>query len=236
MNFNKTKEQIRANDSWQVQKVHSEMVNGFDTLSKVGACVSIFGSARLKPDDDDYKLATEIAYKLGKKGYGIITGGGPGIMEASNKGAKEANAPSIGVGIELPFESGNNQYIDYDKNLQCNYFHVRKVMFLKYSQAFVCMKGGCGTLDELFEVLTLAQTGKTAKFPIFLVNSDYWKGLVDWMRNTLLKEGTISEKDFELFRIVDTADEVVESFDKFFEKYRKENTLNSLSTKENENE
>ena len=232
MNFNKTKEEIRANDSWQVQKVNSEMVQGFDALSKVGSCVSIFGSARLKPEDPDYKLATEIAFKLGKKGYGVITGGGPGIMEASNKGAKEAGAPSIGVGIELPFESGNNAYIDYDKNLQCDYFHVRKVMFLKYSQAFVCMKGGNGTLDELFEVVTLAQTGKTAKYPIFLVNSEYWGGLVDWMRNTMLAEGTISESDFDLFRVVDTAEEVVEGFEKFFEKYRKENQLNSLSQKE----
>jgi uncharacterized protein (TIGR00730 family) len=234
MNFNKTKEEIRANDAWQVQKVNSEMVRGFDALSKVGACVSIFGSARLTPEDLDYQLATEIAYKLGKKGYGIITGGGPGIMEASNKGAHEAGAPSIGVGIELPFEAGNNEFIDYDKNLQCDYFHVRKVMFLKYSQAFVCMKGGNGTLDELFEVITLAQTGKTGKFPIFLVNSQYWGGLVDWMKNTMLAEGTISESDFDLFRVVDTADEVVESFEKFFEKYRKENKLNSLSTTEDE--
>lgn len=229
MNFNKTKEEIRSNDSWQVQRVNSEMVQGFNTLSNVGACVSIFGSARLKEDDPDYKLAEEIAYKLGKKGYGIITGGGPGIMEAANKGAKKSNTSSIGVGIELPFESGNNQYIDYDKNLQCNYFHVRKVMFLKYSQAFVIMKGGVGTLDELFETITLAQTGKTAKFPIFLVNSSYWSGLVDWMKDTMLKEGTISKLDFDLFRIVDTANEVVESFDEFFSKYRKENQLNNLS-------
>lgn len=234
MNLNKSKEEIRANDSWQVQKVYSEMVQGFDALSKVGACVSIFGSARLKSDDPDYILATNIAYELGKKGYGVITGGGPGIMEAANKGAKEAGAPSIGVGIELPFEAGNNKYLDFDKNLQCNYFHVRKVMFIKYSQAFVIMKGGNGTLDELFEVITLAQTGKTSKFPIFLVNSSYWGGLVEWMKNTMLLEGTISESDFDLFRVVDTAEEVVDGFEKFFEKYRKENKLNSLSRKEND--
>ncbi len=234
MNTNKTKEEIRANDSWQIQKVHSEMVQGFNTLSNVGACVSIFGSARLKPEDTDYKLATEIAFKLGKKGYGVITGGGPGIMEGANKGAKEAGSASIGVGIELPFESGNNEYIDYDKNLQCDYFHVRKVMFIKYSQAFVCMKGGNGTLDELFEVITLAQTCKINKFPIFLVNSSYWGGLVDWMKNTMLAQGTISESDFDLFRVVDTADEVVESFEKFLVKYRKENELNSISRSEND--
>ena len=234
MNTNKTKEEIRANDSWQIQKVHSEMVQGFNTLSNVGACVSIFGSARLKPEDTDYKLATEIAFKLGKKGYGVITGGGPGIMEGANKGAKEAGSASIGVGIELPFESGNNEYIDYDKNLQCDYFHVRKVMFIKYSQAFVCMKGGNGTLDELFEVITLAQTCKINKFPIFLVNSSYWGGLVDWMKNTMLAQGTISESDFDLFRVVDTADEVVESFEKYLVKYRKENELNSISRSEND--
>ncbi len=232
MNFNKTKEEIRSNDSWQVQRVNSEMVRGFDTLSNIGACVSIFGSARLTEDDPDYKLAVDIAYELGKKGYGIITGGGPGIMEASNKGAKKANTASIGVGIELPFETGNNAYIDYDKNLQCNYFHVRKVMFLKYSQAFVIMKGGMGTLDELFEVITLAQTGKTYKFPIFLVNSNYWNGLIDWMKNTMLKEGTISESDFDLFRVVDSVDEVVNSFDKFMDLYRKEKIPNNISAKE----
>ncbi len=226
MNWNKSKEQIRANDSWQVQKTHSELVIGFDKLTDVGACISIFGSARIKEDNPYYKLTEEIAFKLSEKGYGIITGGGPGIMEAANKGAKRGGSASVGVGITLPFEMKNNDYIDYDKNLAFNYFHVRKVMFLKYSQGFVVMPGGVGTMDELWEAITLAQTEKTEKFPIFLVGTSYWKGLIDWMRESMLAEGCINESDFDNFRLVDTADDVVESFEKFFIKYRKENKLN----------
>jgi len=227
--WNKSKAEIRTDDLWQMSKVQGEMVKGFDMLSDVGACVSIFGSARLKEDTKDYQLAREIGKKFSDRGYGVITGGGPGIMEAGNRGASEGKGESIGVGIELPFEAGNNKYIDFDKNLQCDYFHVRKVLFVKYSQAFVIMKGGFGTLDELFEVITLAQTGKTSAFPIYLVGSDYWKGLVDWIKNTMLVEGTVSKKDLDLFRIVDTADEVVESFDSFYEKYIKENKINNIS-------
>ncbi|MFM2394325.1 MAG: hypothetical protein RLZZ546_2307 [Bacteroidota bacterium] len=226
MNWNKSKEEIRANDSWQVQKTHSELVIGFDKLTDVGACISIFGSARIKEDNPYYTLTEEIAFKLSEKGYGIITGGGPGIMEAANKGAKRGGSASVGVGITLPFEMQNNSFIDYDKNLAFNYFHVRKVMFLKYSQGFVVLPGGYGSLDEMFEVLTLAQTEKTEEFPIFLVGSEYWKGLIDWLRSVVLKEGCVSESDFDLFRVVDTVDEVVESFEKFFLKYRKENKLN----------
>ncbi len=226
MNWNKSKEEIRANDAWQVQRTQSELVAGFDKLTDIGACISIFGSARLKEDNPYYILTEEIAYKLSAKGYGIITGGGPGIMEAANKGAKRGGSASVGVGIRLPLEIKNNDYIDWDKNLTFNYFHLRKVMFLKYSQGFVVLPGGVGTIDELFEVTTLSQTEKTEKFPIFLVGSKFWKGLVDWMRESMLAEGCISESDFDNFRVVDTADEVVESFDKFFIKYRKENKMN----------
>jgi uncharacterized protein (TIGR00730 family) len=226
MNWNKNKEEIRANDSWQVQRVNSELVSGFDKLTDAGPCVSIFGSARLKEDNKYYQMTEEIAYRLSSKGYGIITGGGPGIMEAANKGAQRGGSPSVGVGITLPFEAKNNNYIDHDKNLSLKYFHVRKVMFLKYSQGFVIMPGGVGTMDELWEVITLAQTGKTEKFPIFLIGSSYWNGLINWMRESMLPEGCIKESDFELFRILDTADEVVESFERFFIKYRKENKLN----------
>ena len=226
MNWNKNKEEIRANDSWQVQRVNSEMVIGFDKLTDVGACISIFGSARIQSDNPYYILAEEIAFRLSEKGYGIITGGGPGIMEACNKGAQRGGSASVGVGIKLPFEMKNNDYIDWDKNLSFKYFHVRKVMFLKYSQGFVVLPGGYGSIDELFEVLTLAQTEKTEKFPIFLVGSEYWKGLIDWMKTSMLSIGCISEKDLDLFRVVDTAQEVIDSFDKFFIKYRKENKLN----------
>lgn len=226
MNWNKNKEEIRANDSWQVQRVHSELVIGFDKLTDVGPCISIFGSARLKEDNKYYQMTEEIAFRLSSKGYGIISGGGPGIMEAANKGAQRGGSPSVGVGIKLPFEMKNNDYIDWDKNLSFKYFHIRKVMFLKYSQGFVIMPGGVGTMDELWEVITLAQTGKTEKYPIFLIGSSYWNGLINWMRESMLSEGCIKESDFELFRVVDTADEVVESFEKFFIKYRKENKLN----------
>lgn len=226
MNLNKSKEEIRANDSWQVHKTQSELITGFDKLSELGACISIFGSARLKEDHKYYKLAEEIAFKLSEKGYGIITGGGPGIMEAANKGAQRGGSASIGCGIRLSYEKENNKYIDKDKNMVFNYFHIRKVMFLKYSQGFVVLQGGYGSLDELFEVFALATTNKTEKFPIILVGTDYWGGLIDWIKNTVLANGCITQQEFELFRIVDTADEVVSSFEKYFVKYRKEHKLN----------
>jgi len=224
--WNKEKAEIRANDSWQANLAHAEMVIGFDKLINIGPCVSVFGSARLKPEDPYFKMAEEISESLSKMGYGVISGGGPGIMEAANKGAKQGGSASIGVGIELPFETGNNKHIDYDKNLHMNYFHVRKVMFLKYSQAFVIMPGGFGTLDELFEVLVLCQTGKSPKFPTFLVGKEFWGGLVDWMKNSMLEKGVISEDDFDLFRLVDSTEELLGSFDKFMKKYRKENRPN----------
>lgn len=168
--------EVKTNDSWSVFKIMGEFVDGFENLSKIGPCVSIFGSARTKPDHPHYILTTEVAKKIVELGFGIITGGGPGIMEAANKGAKEASGPSVGLCIELPFEQKINNYIDDDKSLDFDYFFVRKVMFMKYAQAFVVMPGGFGTLDELFEALTLIQTKKAEKFPVILVGKSFWTG------------------------------------------------------------
>lgn len=215
----KTWNEIKTNDSWAIFKVMSEFVEGYERMSRIGPCVTIFGSARTKPEHENYLLAEEIAYKLTQHGFGIITGGGPGIMEAGNKGAHAGKGVSVGLNIELPFEQHFNPYIDRDKNMEFDYFFVRKVMFVKYSQGFVVMPGGFGTLDELFEAITLIQTKKIGRFPIVLVNSGYWNGLLDWIKNTLLAEKSISEEDMNLFRVVDTADEAVEHFIKFYEKY-----------------
>lgn len=216
----KTWNEIRTNDSWAIFKIMSEFVNGFETMGRIGPCVSIFGSARTKPDHEYYLLAEEIAYKISKAGYGVITGGGPGIMEAGNKGAHRGGGTSVGLNIELPFEQHFNPYIDNDKNLQFDYFFVRKVMFVKYSQGFVVMPGGFGTLDELFEAITLIQTKKIGRFPIILVGSSFWGGLMKWIENVLLeKYQKISPGDMNLFKIVDTADEVVEHLNNFYKKY-----------------
>ena len=197
-----------------------EFVNGYEKLSKIGPCVSIFGSARTKPNHKYYKLAEEVAQKIVAHGYGVITGGGPGIMEAGNKGAHIAGGTSVGLNIELPFEQHDNPYIDRDKSLDFDYFFVRKVMFVKYSQGFVVMPGGFGTLDELFEAMTLIQTHKIETFPIILVGKEFWEGLIDWVKNTLLKAGNISPKDLDLIQIVDSADEVIDILNKFYEEYR----------------
>jgi uncharacterized protein (TIGR00730 family) len=216
----KTWNEIRTNDSWAIFKIMSEFVNGFETMGRIGPCVSIFGSARTKPDHKYYLLAEEIAYKISKAGYGVITGGGPGIMEAGNKGAHRGGGTSVGLNIELPFEQHFNPYIDNDKNLQFDYFFVRKVMFVKYSQGFVVMPGGFGTLDELFEAITLIQTKKIGRFPIILVGTSFWGGLIEWIENVLLeKYQKISPEDMNLFKIVDTADEVVEHLNSFYKKY-----------------
>ena len=189
-------------------------------MARIGPCVSIFGSARIKPDNKYYLLAEKIAYKISKAGYGVITGGGPGIMEAGNKGAHNGNGTSVGLNIELPFEQHHNPYIDKDKNLNFDYFFVRKVMFVKYSQGFVVMPGGFGTLDELFEAITLIQTKKIGKFPIILVGSDFWAGLIDWINTVLIeKEKTVHSEDMNLIKIVDTEDEVVKALDDFYKKY-----------------
>jgi len=212
--------EIKSNDSWAIFKIMSEFVNGYEQLSRIGPCVSIFGSARTKPNEPNYLLAEEIAFKLTQQGFGIVTGGGPGIMEAGNKGANRGKGTSVGLNIELPFEQHFNPYIDKDKSLEFDYFFVRKVMFVKYSQGFVVMPGGFGTLDECFEAITLIQTQKIGRFPIVLIGKAFWSGLIDWMKTILLeKHHTISPENLDLFRIVDTADEAVELFKNFYAKY-----------------
>jgi uncharacterized protein (TIGR00730 family) len=217
----KTWNEIKTNDSWAIFKVMSEFVDGFEKMSKIGPCVSVFGSARTKPGEKYYELAESIAFNLTRNGYGVITGGGPGIMEAGNKGAQRGGGVSVGLNIELPFEQQDNPYIDRDKNLQFDYFFVRKVMFVKYAQGFVAMPGGFGTLDELFEAITLIQTKKIAKFPIILVGREFWAGLMVWVKEMLLSQtGNISEVDLDLFTIVDTPEEVVESINNFYKKHQ----------------
>lgn len=208
--------EIKANDSWALFKIMGEFVNGFEKMSLIGPCVSIFGSARTRPENDYYKLAVEICRQLAVAGYGVITGGGPGIMEAGNKGANLAGGTSVGLNIDLPFEQHNNPYIDDDKSLDFDYFFVRKVMFVKYAQGFVVLPGGFGTLDELFEAITLIQTHKIGTFPIVLVGSSYWEGLFNWIRDTMLQAGNINPEDLELVRMADTAEEVVEIIDGFY--------------------
>ncbi len=212
--------QVMASDSWKIFKIMSEFVNGFERMQQIGPCVSIFGSARTKPENKYYQLAEEIAFKLTQEGYGVITGGGPGIMEAANKGAKRGKGNSVGLNINLPFEQKPNDYIDRDKSIDFNYFFVRKTVFLKYSQGFIGMPGGFGTIDELFESLTLVQTNKIAEFPVVLVGREYWEGLIDWIKKTMLhEEHNINESDLDLFKIVDTADEAVKHIVDFYSKY-----------------
>jgi len=212
--------EIKVKDSWQIFKIMAEFVEAFEKLGKIGPCVSIFGSARTKPDNQYYILAEEIAFKLTQKGYGVITGGGPGIMEAANKGANKGGGMSVGLNIELPHEQYSNPYIDVDKLISFDYFFVRKVMFMKYAQGFIVLPGGFGTLDELFEALTLIQTRKVAAFPVILVGKNYWGGLIEWIKSSLLEqEKNISEIDLELVILVDTADEAVMNIEKFYSKY-----------------
>lgn len=208
---------MKGENSWTMFKVISEFVEGFETLNKFGPCVSIFGSARTKPEDPAYKMAVDIARLLTEAGYGIITGGGPGIMEAGNKGAHIYGGRSVGLNIDLPFEQGHNQYIDIDSNLNFRYFFVRKVMFVKYAQAFIALPGGFGTMDELFEVLTLVQTNKITNVPIILVGSKFWGGLREWIKNTMLeKANNISPKDMDLIPITDDPEEVVQIINDFY--------------------
>lgn len=209
--------EIKTNDSWALFKIMGEFVNGFEKMSKIGPCVSIFGSARTKPEDKYYDLAVKVATEIVNHGYGVITGGGPGIMEAGNKGAHLGGGTSVGLNIDLPFEQHNNPYIDPDKSLDFDYFFVRKVMFVKYSQGFVVMPGGFGTLDELFEAITLIQTYKIEKFPIILVGTDFWSGLMDWIKTTVLnKFENISPKDLDLIHLVDTEKEVITILERFY--------------------
>ncbi len=211
---------IKTNDSWAVFKIMSEFVEGFERLAKIGPCVSIFGSARTSPGNKYYKMAEELAYQLTTNKYGVITGGGPGIMEAGNKGAKRGGGKSVGLNIELPFEQVSNDYVDNDKLINFDYFFVRKVMFMKYAQGFIVLPGGFGTLDEMFEALTLIQTKKSGKFPVILVGKEFWSGLIDWIKKILLKEeNNISAEDLELITIVDSPEEAVDCINDFYKKY-----------------
>jgi uncharacterized protein (TIGR00730 family) len=217
---NKDWNEKKTADSWQIFKIMAEFVEGFEKMAKIGPCVSIFGSARTKPDTQYYNLAEEIAFNLTQRGYGVITGGGPGIMEAGNKGAHRGGGSSVGLNIDLPFEQHHNPWIDEDKNLNFGYFFVRKVMFVKYAQGFVVLPGGMGTLDELFEAITLIQTHKIGRFPIILVGRSFWEGLIDWIKKVLIEqEKNVSPEDLNLFKIVDTPQEVIAEIDAFYSKY-----------------
>ena len=211
--------EIKTQDSWQVFKMMSEIVEGFEKMGKIGPCVSIFGSARTQADKDYYVLAEDIAYQLTRRGYGVITGGGPGIMEAANKGASRGEGRSVGLNIDLPFEQVDNPYIDKDKLINFDYFFVRKLMFVKYSQGFIVLPGGFGTLDELFEALTLIQTKKIGRFPIILVGTEYWGGLIEWLKSVMLQEKNINKEDLDLFKLVDTCEDAVQEIDNFYNKY-----------------
>lgn len=213
----------KAEDAWQILRIQGEFTKGFDTFNELnGPCISVFGSARTLSTNPVYKDAEKLGMLLVEAGFGVITGGGPGIMEAANKGAHNAGGKSIGVGIELPFEASMNEYVDL--GVENRYFFTRKVMFLKYSQGFVIFPGGVGTLDELFEAITLAQCGHNVKYPIVLVGKSYWGGLVDWMQDTLWTNGAINQEDFDLFRVVDTAEEAVEKITDYHNKYKDNKT------------
>jgi len=208
---------IKTRDSWEIFKIMGEFVEGFETMSRIGPCVSIFGSARTKPENKYYQLAEEVAYLLTKQKFGVITGGGPGIMEAGNKGAKRGEGKSVGLNIVLPFEQEANPYIDSDKIINFDYFFIRKVMFIKYAQGFIVLPGGFGTLDEMFEALTLIQTEKSGKFPVILIGKSFWSGLVDWIKEVLLaEENNISPEDLDLIQIVDTAEEAVKMINDYY--------------------
>jgi len=210
----------KAHSSWQIFKIMAEFVDGFEALAKLGPCISIFGSARTKPGTEYYELSTEIAQRLAEEGFGIISGGGPGIMEAANKGAQLGGGKSVGLNIELPFEQHCNPHIDRDANLNFDYFFVRKVMFTKYSQGFIMMPGGFGTMDEFFEVATLIQTGKMDTVPLILVGSSYWGGLLSWMKEVMLHQhGNISPHNMDLLKVADTADEVAQHVLAFYQRH-----------------
>lgn len=211
--------QIKAQDSWSVFKIMAEIVEGYEQLARIGPCVAVFGSARMKMGDEYYHKAEELAYLLTKKGFGIITGGGPGIMEAANKGAHIAGGKSVGLNINLPHEQHPNPYIDPDKLIDFDYFFTRKLMFMRYSQGYVVMPGGFGTLDEMFEAITLIQTHKLVKFPIVMISKEYWGGLIDWIKEKMLKDALINPEDMDIFSVVDNIEDAVEVIDNFYKKY-----------------
>ncbi len=208
---------IKINDSWAIFKIMSEFVEGYERMARIGPCISVFGSARTKPDSKYYQIGVDIAEKLAEGGYGVITGGGPGIMEAANKGAQQGGGKSVGLNIDLPFEQNHNPYIDAEHNLEFDYFFVRKVIFVKYAQGFVILPGGFGTLDELFEAITLMQTKKINKRPIVLIGKEYWAGLLQWIEEAMLNmEHNVSAGDMNLFVLVDSAEEAYQYIDNFF--------------------
>lgn len=207
-----------SHDLWSIFKIMGEFVDGYDKLLKVGPCVSIFGSARIKPGTRYYDMAVRTAELISENEFGVITGGGPGIMEAGNLGAHNAGGKSVGLGIDLPFEQGTNEYVHADYEINFKYFFVRKVMFVKYAQGFIVFPGGFGTLDEVFECLTLIQTKKIERIPIVLVGTEYWSGLIDWIKNSLLDEGLISEKDIKLVQLTDDPEEAVDIVCDFYKK------------------
>ena len=216
----KTWNEIHTTDSWRVFKIISELVEGFEKLARIGPCVSVFGSARTRPDNKYYILAEDISFKLTQKGYGVITGGGPGIMEAANKGAARGKGKSVGINIDLPFEQHPNPYIDSDKLITFDHFFVRKVMFMNYAQGFIVLPGGFGTFDELFEAITLIQTRKIGKFPIILVGKKYWGGLLTWIKEEMMaEEHNVTPENMDIFTLVDTSDEAVDYIVKFYSRY-----------------
>lgn len=211
---------IKINDSWAIFKIIAEFVEGYERMAKIGPCISVFGSARTKPENQYYQMGVRVAELLAQGGYGVITGGGPGIMEAGNKGAQQGGGKSVGLNIDLPFEQNHNPYIDQEHNLEFDYFFVRKVMFVKYAQGFVVLPGGFGTLDELFEALTLIQTKKINKRPVVLIGRAYWTGLVEWIKSAMLEqENNIAEVDLDLFGLVDTAEEAYEYIEEFYKSH-----------------
>jgi uncharacterized protein (TIGR00730 family) len=211
-------EPTHAEDSWSIFKIMGEFIEGYDKLFKIGPCVTLFGSARLKGDNPYYNMAVELTEKITQKGFGVITGGGPGIMEAANKGARQSRGKSVGLGISLPLEQGFNQFVDDNYTIDFNYFFVRKVMFVKYAQGFIVFPGGFGTLDEFFEAITLIQTHKVSRFPVIMVGSDYWEGLVEWIKEALITNETIAPEDVDIFHLTDDVDEAVEIISHFYEK------------------
>jgi hypothetical protein len=207
-------------DSWRIFRILSEFVDGFETMMNIGPSVSIFGSARLKPATPYYNLAIDVAEQIAQKGFAIITGGGPGIMEAANRGAQTVNGKSVGLGIDIATEASSNAYLDSRYNLRFRYFFVRKVMFIRYAQGYVFLPGGLGTLDELFEALTLIQTKKIQQFPIYLMGKEYWEGLIDWIKSTVLAQGCISEDDLNLIHITDDPEEVANGIERHYQRNR----------------
>ncbi len=211
--------ETRIKDLWRVFRIMGEFVEGFEKLSEVGPCISIFGSARTREDHPEYQLGCAVGREVVQRGFGVITGGGPGIMEAGNRGATEAGGLSVGLNIDIPNEQFSNKYIDREKSVDFDFFFVRKVMFVKYAMGFIVLPGGFGTLDELFEALTLIQTEKSARFPVVLMGTEFWGGLVEWLRNTVLPAGKISEKDPALFHLTDSAEEAVDIIEAFYKEH-----------------